>query len=286
MTIHKSLQESEDYDGEFFGAHAIALVIASGGEKPLGGDISDIQTLKNLLTNMSEYGGGKTGSGSDSNSRWSYVPGNGQKNAKNCLQGMEREPDCECLAKMFQMMASALGFTTALAREITRLGHRVVTEAIPSFDGRVGDEEIDYRWCFGNHWVVDFQSHTFDPTYNLNYPTGQGSTANAGFGWWAQERQDSNLRHGSYYKHPTDDTQNIYVVPIGQNRPAKRAFSRFCGLYSRPAVTNKRGGYETFNRDEYGVKWSSKEKFNRWVQSFDSDRGGDMFGEMIGQSRD
>lgn len=212
---------------QWFSDRKVAWEIVNNGKDDVGGPSQGTahMVLEALLANMGDYGA----------ANWTYEPGS-TVHADNTLKGHIKVTDCDTLAEMFRDIAKALGYTDIRARKIAKDGYRMVTsEDLVCFTGKAGDKELDGRWCFGDHWVVDYNARTFDPTFVKSYNSGDVAPS---FGWWArEERTSTDVFTNTVWK--ADGKPTVYLglappIPARPAVPARPARKGFCGIGARP----------------------------------------------------
>ena len=140
----------------WFKSHAAAWAIVKDGLQEISSAKPANFNLQCLLSNMCNYG----------MQRWTYEPGS-RVNVEQTLQGITTVTDCGSLANVFCEIANHLGYE-ATPRKIQKLGYRIVTKpGVVTFKGTAGDQSLDGRWCFGDHWVAEYQSLCYDPTFKF-----------------------------------------------------------------------------------------------------------------------
>jgi hypothetical protein len=175
-------------EAAWFTANPVAWRIANGGTQQMATAKPAAWNMQCLLSNMCDYG----------KLNWRYEPGS-RVNVDSTLQGNWVVTDCESLAKVFCAIADHLGFK-ATPREITRPGYRIVTKpGIVTFNGKTGDQSLEGRWCFGNHWVAEVDNLCYDPTFNFK-GFSFAQAANVYLGWYARDVRDPKAFASTVWK--------------------------------------------------------------------------------------
>ena len=190
---------------DWFKDNPVAWSIVNDGPQWLGTAKPDNWNLQGLLSNMCNYG----------KQNWKYEPGS-RVNVDATLKGTHFVTDCESLAKIFCEIAQHLGFQTATPRKIQRPGYRIVTRpGMVTFNGKTGDASLESRWCFGDHWVAEYDNQCFDPTFNFK-GLGFAQVPTVYLGWFAQEMPNDKCFARTFWKaDPTaPGSRDVYMRMI------------------------------------------------------------------------
>lgn len=190
-------------NSSWFKSHPAALAIVKDGAQQISSNKPAHYNLQCLLSNMCAYG----------KRHWRYEPGS-RVSAENTLRGTHPVTDCASLAKIFCEIAIQLGYN-AVPRKIERDGYRIVTKpGMATFKGEFGDESIDGRWCFGDHWVAQSLGLCYDPTFKIA-SFSFGRVADIYLGWYAKEVRDKQVFTGTYWQADpaVSDSRHIYMLP-------------------------------------------------------------------------
>ena len=212
---------------DWFLQRPVAWAIVNDGADDLSRHNSPHNNMVALLANMCDY----------ARAHWQYEPGN-TTHVTNTLRGLHFVTDCGSLAEMFQDIAHQLGYTDAKRWHIVPADERdriVTGPNLACFTGQVGDEGIEGRWCFGDHWVVNCLSRSYDPTFNQYFDT---EPLPPYFGWWGTYVYDKTVFATHYFEskgHPTIYTGAVPPIPGRAARPAITARRGFCGIGRRAA---------------------------------------------------
>jgi hypothetical protein len=200
MSLDPTLLGQLQHD-PWFQARPAAWAIVKDGVQTIASTKPANFNLQCLLSNMCAYG----------SPRWSYEPGS-RTNVENTLAGTHHVTDCSSLAQIFSEIANHLGYHTA-PRKIERPGYRIVTKpGVVTFNGKAGDASLEGRWCFGDHWVVEYQNACYDPTFKfMGFPFA--SAASVYLGWYGQEKRDPGVFTGTFWdKDPTVvESRKVYM---------------------------------------------------------------------------
>jgi hypothetical protein len=187
----------------------VAARIVNDGTQNLTTAKSDSQNLQSLLSNMCAYG----------RMYWEYSPGDtnsSNRKLQETLRGTNVVTDCESLVRIFCQIAIRLGFRTIDAKKIERPNHRLVTKpGMVTFDEKTGDESLEGRWCFGDHWVAVYQNVCYDPTFNFQgFNLSQVPTVY--LGWYAKEMEDRKCYTTTYWQadRTVPGSRHVYIRSI------------------------------------------------------------------------
>jgi hypothetical protein len=173
-------------DDEFFQSRPAALDIVEKGTATIASDKPALYNLQCLLANMCAYG----------LANWTYAPGT-PTNADMVLRKKITVTDCKSLAEIFLTIVQALEpnladdykFRDARVRKFEKVGYRIVTTAhLFAFNNHQGSADLEGRWCFGDHFVVECQGKCYDPTFKV---TSFSFDAPPHLGWYAKETRTS-----------------------------------------------------------------------------------------------
>lgn len=219
--------ELTDIQRQWFTDHKNAWAIVNDGADDICPQNSPHGNRIALLANMADFG----------KRNWKYEPGS-TTHVGNTLKGLHDVTDCGSLAEMFQKMAVNLGFASAKTWHIQPddKKDRIVTGPdLVCFTGQAGDPSIEGRWCFGDHWVVQCDSKSYDPTFNRSFDT---QPLPPYFGWWGRYVHDRTVFATHYFKSDDKDGRTIYNAYLPGTssrayRPAIQARAGFCGIGRR-----------------------------------------------------
>ncbi|MCA9260334.1 MAG: hypothetical protein KDA61_14080 [Planctomycetales bacterium] len=212
-------------DDSWFTERPGAWAIVNGGKQQMSSAKSNLHNLQCLLSNMCEYG----------KQNWSYEPGTATS-VENMLKGVQRPVDCNSLATAFQQIANHVifeGRSSVNKLHIQEAGHRIVTKkGMISFDGQKGDDSIDTRWCFGDHFIAEFEGQCFDPTFNFT-SFSLAQINDTYLGWYGKEVKGQDCFTSTMWQAPAGngEAKDIYV----------RLSPNFAYTYKK---TNKQTGVE------------------------------------------
>mgnify|MGYP000184180728 CR=1 FL=1 len=200
MSLDPVLAEKYKND-PWFKAHPVAWLIVNDGMQQISSKKPTNFNMQCLLSNMCAYG----------DKKWQYEPGNADS-GENTLKGSHVITDCSTLAHMFCDIANHLGFTTK-AKQIKKDGYRIVTKpGIMSFNGKSGDQSLENRWCFGNHWIAECENTCYDPTFNFK-GFSFNEVGKIYLGWYAKEEKKKDCFTGTYWKKEPNvlAAKDIYI---------------------------------------------------------------------------
>jgi hypothetical protein len=185
MALDEELKNLVEAD-EWFQSHPAALDILKNGTASIEHDKSALFNLQCLLTNMCQYGA----------KNWSYAPGS-PTNADTVLTKKSTVTDCLSLAEMYLQILQHLDahldadhkFGTAQRKKVEKAGYRIVTiPQLMAFNNRSGSQDLEGRWCFGDHYVVECQGKCYDPTFKV---ASFSFNAPPHVAWFAKETRTS-----------------------------------------------------------------------------------------------
>ena len=170
----------------WFQSHQAAVEILEQPNGTIASDKVPLYNLQSLLANMCNYGA-KT---------WSYEPGT-PTNPDSVLSKKLLVTDCKSLAEIYLLIVQHLDahlegnfkFNDARLRKIEKPGYRIVTSPhLFAFNNRIGSADLEGRWCFGDHYVVECQGQCYDPTFKV---TSFQFAAPPHIAWYAKEDRAS-----------------------------------------------------------------------------------------------
>lgn len=193
-------------DDEWFQSHEAAVEILEQGSALISSDKPPLYNLQCLLVNMCTYG----------STKWSYAPGS-PTTADLVLSKKMTVTDCKSLADIFLLLVEHLDphlegshkFVDARRRKIEKTGHRIVTTPhLFAFNKRAGSPDLEGRWCFGDHYVVECQGMCYDPTFKV---TSFSFDAPPHIAWYAKEDRTGPQAIKTKIR-------TAYIDPLGRNK--------------------------------------------------------------------
>ncbi len=224
--------------GYFQRFHVSLEIVSCTGSPEISANASEDANLNALLTCMWLFG----------RKNWDYQPV-GSVDVPQVLRGEKDRVDCKSLAQIFVEIAQELGNALRAmpdakvprrrdyggqAVQIAKPGYRLVTSRdLMCIGGTTGDQEIEGRWCFGDHWVAKFaDGHAWDPTFNIpnkvhRYDGGNYTGGGAHDGWWAKEETDKTYQNNTKWVAPGRPT--VYCFNEGAGRGLVYTYSSWDG---------------------------------------------------------